>query len=356
MSNTMSEITKNFAIKVETEPYGGGHINDTYIAGESPKYILQKINENVFKDPKAVMHNMVGVTEHLKKKIIARGGDPERETLSLIDTKDGKKYYEAEDGKVYRMYKFVDNVNCYNFPDSPEIFEQAACAFGKFQNMLADYPAEDLVETIPDFHNTPKRFRDFEGSVEKNLSGRADSARKEIEFALARKEMTGIIVGAMADGRVPLRVTHNDTKLNNVLFDDKTNEGICVIDLDTVMPGSLLYDYGDAIRFGASTGAEDEKDLDKIEMSLELFEAFTKGFLSQVGDKLTPAERELLPEGAMMMTFECGIRFLADYIDGDTYFKTAYPEHNLVRARTQLKLVADMEKKLDKMREIVAKY
>lgn len=356
MSYTMSEITKNFAIKVETEPYGGGHINDTYIAGESPKYILQKINENVFKDPKAVMHNMVGVTEHLKKKILARGGDPERETLSLIDTKDGKKYYEADDGKVYRMYKFVDNVNCYNFPDSPEIFEQAACAFGKFQNMLADYPAEDLVETIPDFHNTPKRFRDFENSVKKNLSGRAESAKSEIEFALARKEMTGIIVDAMAEGRVPLRVTHNDTKLNNVLFDDKTNEGICVIDLDTVMPGSLLYDYGDAIRFGASTGAEDEKDLDKIEMSLELFEAFTKGFLSQVGDKLTPAERELLPEGAMMMTFECGIRFLADYIDGDTYFKTAYPEHNLVRARTQFKLVADMEKKIDKMREIAAKY
>ena len=352
----MSEITKNFAIKVETAPYGGGHINDTYIAGDNPKYILQKINGNVFKDPEAVMKNMVGVTEHLKEKIIAAGGNPDRETINLIETKDGRKYYKADNGDVFRMYVFVDNVKCFDFPDTPEIFMQAACAFGKFQNMLADYPVENLVETIPDFHNTPKRFRDFKNSVEKNLSGRADIAKKEIDFAISREKITGVVVDAMADGSVPLRVTHNDTKLNNVLFDDKTGEGICVIDLDTVMPGSLLYDFGDAIRFGASTGAEDEKDLDKIEMSLELFEAFTKGFLSQVGDKLTAAERRLLSEAAMLMTYECGIRFLADYIDGDTYFKTAYPEHNLVRARTQLKLVYDMEKKLDKMREIVARY
>ena len=356
MSNSLAEIVRNFAIDVKVEAYGNGHINDTYIADSEPKYILQRINHAIFKNPDQVMSNILGVTEYLREKIIADGGDPNRETLMVIKTKDGDSFYKTEDGNYYRMYNYVENAVSYEAVESPEQFYEAARAFGKFQNMLADYPAEKLYDTIPFFHDTVKRFGDFETAVANDAAGRRASVEKEIEFVLARKADASVVVDAIADGRVPLRVTHNDTKLNNVMLDKDTGKGVCVIDLDTVMPGSLLYDYGDALRFGASSGAEDEVDLDKIYFDLELFEAFTKGFIEEVGDKLTPTEIELLPFSAKLLTYECGMRFLGDYLNGDTYFKIHRENHNLDRARTQFKLVADIESKMEEMKKIVEKY
>lgn len=356
MSYTLDDIIHKFAIKADISPYGNGHINDTYIAESNPRFIMQKINSNVFKNPYEVMQNIVNVTEHLKKKIAENGGDTERETLSVVKTIDGENLYLADDGNFFRMYNFIENSVSYDAVENPQQFTEAARAFGRFQNMLADFPADELFETIPDFHDTRKRFENLKKAIAEDKMGRLASVKEEVEFALARENETGIVVDALADGSVPLRVTHNDTKLNNVMLDKDTGEGVCVIDLDTVMPGSLLYDYGDALRFGASTGSEDETDLRKINFSLELFEAFTKGFLGEVGSKLTPKERELLPFSAKLMTFECGIRFLTDYLEGDTYFKIHREHHNLDRCRTQFKLVADMESKTAQMKEIVAKY
>lgn len=298
------------------------------------------------------MENIEGVTAFLRKKIIAQGGDPERETLNLIPTKDGKPYYHHTDDEYYRMYKFITHAKSYDLVENNDQLYNAARAFGKFQNMLADYPAEKLHETIVDFHNTRVRFANFKKAVEDNLAGRRDSVKEEIQFVLDRENDCGVIVDALANGEIPLRVTHNDTKLNNVMLDETTGEGVCVIDLDTVMPGSLLYDYGDALRFGGSSGAEDEKDLSKIWFDLDKFEAFTKGFL-EVLPSITDREIALLPFSIKLMTFECGSRFLADYLNGDTYFKIHYPEHNHVRCHTQFKLVADMEDKMDEMNAIV---
>ncbi|MBS7297945.1 MAG: aminoglycoside phosphotransferase family protein [Eubacteriales bacterium] len=356
MNYKLSDIIHKFAIDADISPYGNGHINDTYIAESNPRYIMQKINSNVFKNPYEVMENIVNVTEHLKQKIAENGGDTSRETLRVIKTIDGDTLYLAEDGNYFRMYNYIENATSYDAVENPQQFTEAARAFGKFQNMLADFPADKLHETIPNFHDTRKRFENLKKAIAEDKMGRLESVKAEVEFALAHEAEVGTIVDAIADGSVPLRVTHNDTKLNNVMLDNVTGEGVCVIDLDTVMPGSLLYDYGDALRFGASTGAEDETDLSKINFSLELFEAFTKGFLGEVGSKLTPRERELLPFGAKIMTFECGIRFLTDYLEGDTYFKIHREHHNLDRCRTQFKLVADMEAKAEEMQKIVAKY
>lgn len=356
MSDLLCDIVRRFAIDVDIAPYGNGHINDTYIADSNPRYILQRINSKVFKNPAQVMSNILGVTEFLREQIIKSGGDPERETLNVVKTVTGESFYRAENGECYRMYRFVEGAKSYDAPESPEMLCEAARAFGRFQNLLSDYPADKLYETIPDFHDTRKRFANLKRAVEEDKMGRRALVEKEIEFAFAREAEAGIIVDAIADGSVPLRVTHNDTKLNNVMLDEATGKGVCVIDLDTVMPGSLLYDYGDALRFGASSGDEDEPDLSKIWFDLEMFEAFTKGFLGEVGAKLTARERELLPFSAKLMTYECGIRFLTDYLEGDTYFKIHREGHNLDRARTQLKLVADMESKMDEMNGIIAKY
>ena len=273
-----------------------------------------------------------------------------------VKTKDGEAFFKTEEGDCFRMYRFIENSVGYDKVENPTQFYNAAKAFGKFQKLLSDYPADKLYDTIPRFHDTEKRFADFEEAVANDVAGRKASVMSEIEFALARKADASVVLDAIRAGSVPLRVTHNDTKLNNVLLDATTGEGVCVIDLDTVMPGSLLYDFGDALRFGASSGAEDETDLDKIYFDLELFEAFTKGFLEEAGDDLTPAEIELLPFSAKLLTYECGMRFLGDYLNGDTYFKIHREHHNLDRARTQFKLVADMETKFDAMREIVKKY
>ncbi len=348
------EILKHFNITVEPSLYGNGHINDTYIVHSEPKYILQRINKNVFTNPPAMMENIMGVTSFLREKIQAAGGDPNRETLRYMLADDGNPYFIDNDGEYYRAYQYVDGViSCTTVEDPAQLYH-AAKAFGRFQNMLADYPAETLHETIVQFHDTRKRFGDFVKAVNDNLSGRADLCKEEIQFVLDREADCNVVVEAIEKGEIPLRVTHNDTKLNNVLLDEKTGEGVCVIDLDTVMPGSLLYDYGDALRFGGSSGAEDEQDLDKIWFVMENFEAFTKGFLEELVS-ITDKELELLAFSIKLMTLECGSRFLADFINGDTYFKTKYPEHNLVRARTQFKLVADMEKRMDEMNAIVHK-
>lgn len=341
------------------KPVTDGHINDTYIVeyergnNDVVSYLLQRINTNVFKNPVELMENVCGVTSFLREKIKNNGGDPERETLTVYSAKDGKNYYKASDGGCWRMYNYVEDTFTVNELTNAEDFRNAALSFGNFQNLLADYPIDTLYDTIPNFHNTPSRFEDFKTAVETNASGRKDNALAEIEFAFAREKDCSVITDLLGTEKVPVRVTHNDTKLNNVLFDKNTKKGICVVDLDTVMPGSALYDFGDSIRFGANTAAEDEKDLSRVSLSLEYFRAYVDGYLETAGESLTETEIDLLPFAAKLLTFECGMRFLGDYINGDVYFKIEYPEHNLVRARTQFKLVEDMERKFDEMTKIV---
>lgn len=339
-----------------------GHINNTFAltfesdSGKVKRYLLQELNTNVFRQPEALMNNVVGVTEFLRKKIIAAaGGDCERECLTVIPSKDSKPYFISSDGRFWRCFNFIENTYTLQKVESAESFAAAARAFGNFQCLLSDYPAETLVETIPNFHNTASRFADFKKALADNLSGRANTCKDETDFILKRESDCSVLVDMTARGELPLRVTHNDTKLNNVMFDNETGEGICVVDLDTVMPGLALYDFGDSIRFGASTAAEDEPDLEKVHFSPEYFEAYTDGFLATAGSALTDNEINLLAFSSKLMTLECGMRFLGDYINGDTYFKTDYPDHNLVRARTQLKLVAEMEEKMQDMVETVSR-
>lgn len=353
---SLKDILSKFNIDTSIEVYGNGHINDTYLCETSPRFILQRINTKVFKDPDAVMENIFNVTRHVRAKIKEAGGDADRETLNVIPTKAGEIYYKHPDGACFRMYKFVERTVSYDIAERPEILTYAGQAFGRFQKMLSDFPAEKLHETIVDFHSTPVRVKQLQDAMAGNASGKLDSVKDEVAFALEYSKYAAEITGAMEKGDVLLRVTHNDTKLNNVLFDDVTDEGVCVIDLDTVMPGSVLYDFGDALRFGASSCAEDETDMEKIYFDLDKFDAFAKGFLAEVGDCLTEKEIELLPLSALLMTYECGIRFLADHINGDTYFKIHRENHNLDRARNQFALVRDIEKKLPDMAKIVEKY
>ena len=355
------EMITRFSVQgkvVSLEPYGSGHINETYrvVMEDGKKYILQRINTTIFTKPAELMENICGVTEYLRKKIIARGGEPERETLNIVPTKEGKSYLEAEDETCWRVYRFIEGATCYDEVKTPQDFYHSALAFGKFQAELADYPAHTLHETIPDFHNTAKRFRDFERAVQEDKMGLAAGVQEEISFARERAGETDVLGEMLRRGELPLRVTHNDTKLNNIMIDDATGEGICVIDLDTVMPGLAVLDFGDSIRFGANTAAEDEPDVSKVSLDLELYEIYVKGFTEGCAGRLTEKELEMLPMGAKMMTYECGIRFLADYLEGDVYFKVHRPGHNLDRCRTQFALIADMERKWDKMHEIVKKY
>ncbi len=352
MEINIKEILKQFNIDASADTYGDGHINETYRLKDLP-YLLQKINVDVFKKPEEVMENIENVTEHLRKKIVAAGGDPERETLTVIKTADGKNCYKVDEKHVYRVYKFIAGAMSYNKVTEPKQFYDAARAFGKFQNMLADFPAEKLHETIVNFHNTPQRVNQLLDAIKNDAAGRAESVKAEIDFALQRAGEMDAVLKAMDEGLVPLRVTHNDTKLNNVMFDTKTGEPICVVDLDTVMPGSMLFDYGDALRFGASTADEDEKDLSKVWFDLELFKQFSMGYIEEMKEVITPTELELMPFSAKLITYEQGIRFLTDYLNGDVYYKLHYPEQNLDRARTQLKLVADMESKMDEMKQII---
>lgn len=344
---------------IQKNPYGNGHINDTFLLRyETPdnsekKYILQRMNHDIFKNPPLLMENIVNVTNHLRSIICSRGGDAERETLNVLKTKDGKSFFQDSGGNYWRVFPFIERSLCLEKAEGAKDFYDSAVAFGGFQKMLADFPAETLHETIPNFHNTPSRFQDFRRAVENSDKERAALAEKEIAFALDREQETSVLTDLLTRGELPLRVTHNDTKLNNILFDADTGKALCIIDLDTVMPGLSLYDFGDSIRFGASTGAEDEIDLDKVSLDLSLFEAFTKGYLEGCDGSLTAKEIGMLPMGAKLMTYECGIRFLADFLTGDTYFKVHRENHNLDRARTQFKLVADMEAKWDRMTALV---
>ena len=352
-SKKLQEILLNFDIDINVESYGNGHINDTYLCETRPRFILQRINTNVFKNPDGVMENIYRVTQHLKAKIEAAGGNADRETLTVIPTKDGKIFYKHQNGDCFRVYKFIEGSVSCDVAETPVVLCHAGTAFGRFQKLLSDFPADKLHETIVDFHNTPERVNQLKTAIANNAAGRLDTVKKEIDFALEYSKYASKITDAIKNGEVPVRVTHNDTKLNNILFDEKTGEGLCVIDLDTVMPGSVLYDFGDALRFGASSCAEDETDQAKIWFDLEKFEQFAKGFLAHVGDCLTEKEIELLPLSALLMTYECGIRFLADYLNGDVYFKIHRENHNLDRARNQFKLVSDIESKFDQMKQIV---
>lgn len=359
----IKKILDNFAIAGSFKDFcciDTGHINNTLrvefeVGGKSISHLLQRINTDVFKNPDELMANVDCVTSFLRDKVTAAGGNPERETIYCKPTMNGKKYYVDDKGRAWRLYNFVENSFSYNAIESPEVFFSAGKAFGAFLSQLADFPIDKLYKTIPDFHNTAKRYRNLMNSAERNSSGRAVYAEKELEFARQRREETYILAGKTAIGDLPVRVTHNDTKLNNILFDKKTNEPICIVDLDTVMPGLSLYDFGDAIRFGANTAVEDEKDLSRVSLDLGLYEQYVKGFFSTAGGSLTAEEVSCMPLSAKMMTLECGMRFLTDYIDGDVYFRVAYPEHNLVRCRTQFALVADMEKKYEQMIQITQK-
>ncbi len=343
-------------------PYGNGHINDTFLlcyetpANGQKKYILQRMNHTIFHNPPQLMDNIVNITSFLRNKITAQGGDPDRETLNVVKTKHGANWYQDSDNNYWRIYQFIENSLCFEQVKSEKDFYDSAVAFGKFQKMLADFPTELLYETIPNFHHTPSRFQAFKKALNEGIPARIALAQNEIAFALERECETTILTDLLKEGQLPLRVTHNDTKLNNILFDADTKKALCIIDLDTVMPGLSLYDFGDSIRFGANTAAEDETDLSKVSLDLSLFEAFTKGYLEGCAGSLTDKEIAMLPMGAKLMTYECGIRFLSDFLLGDTYFKIHRENHNLDRARTQFRLVADMEAKWDTMAEIVRKY
>ncbi|MBL4937143.1 aminoglycoside phosphotransferase family protein [Clostridium sp. YIM B02515] len=344
---------------IKAEPYGFGHINATFVVyfekenGSTHRYILQKINTNIFKSPEKLMENIEKVTAHIKNKLIANGGNPARETMEIIRTKDGRNLYISESGDCWRGYVFIENAQTYQLVENPIHFYNSGKAFGKFQQNLYDFPAEELYETIPDFHDTEKRYMAFLDAVTNDVKGRVKEVTEEIRFIMDRSEDTKVLVNLLKENKLPLRVTHNDTKFNNVMIDDLTGEGICVIDLDTVMPGLSLYDFGDSIRSGATTAEEDEADLSKVWLDLELFESFTRGFIEAAGKSLTNMEIKYLSFSAKLLTFECGIRFLTDYLNGDVYFRIHREKHNLDRARNQFKLVADMEEKFQQMKSIV---
>ena len=365
MAYDFKKIIKGFEVEgelISCERYGEGHINETYLAivmggGKEVKYILQKINSNLFKDVDKLMNNIKLVTEFNRKKIAERGGNPDRESLTIVYAKDGKPYYyDADCNGYFRIYKFITDAVAYQVVKKPEDFYQSAVAFGNFANLLAEFDATQLYEVLPDFHNTEKRFKDFEASLKADKMGRAASVKKEIDFYLSRKDYCGRIVNLLKSGKMPTKVTHNDTKLNNVMLDAKTGKYVAVIDLDTIMPGSICYDFGDSIRFGCNPAAEDEKDLSKVNFDINLFESYAKGYLTALGKSATKIERDNLAFGAILMTYECGMRFLADYLDGDVYFRVHREGHNLDRTRTQIKMIEDMEKVLPQMEAIIAKY
>ena len=341
--------------------YGQGHINDTFCVvcqpqeGDPVRFILQGLSSAAFPHPEELMENFIGITSYLRERIIENGGNPDRETLQLVNTKDGKPYYTDSNGKVWRLTPFIENTDCFQSA-TPALFEASARSFGRFQQLLKDYPADTLHEPIVNFHNTEDRFQKFLAALKADVCDRAKDVEAEVQFVMARKEDCSVAMALLREGVLPLRVTHNDTKLNNILIDRTTGEGICVIDLDTTMPGLAMNDFGDSIRFGANHSKEDEKDLSKVNFDIELYEAYTRGFLEGAAGSLTKAELEYLPWGAKLMTLECGIRFLTDYLDGDNYFRIHYPEQNLDRCRTQFKLVTDMEAQFDTMHAIVEKY
>ena len=359
------QISEKFEIEGELEsiePHGNGHINDTFVVHTQPehlccrRFILQRMSAAAFKHPDQLMENIIGVTEFLGREIEKHSGDRSREAMEVIRPKNGADYYTDSQGGAWRLYPFVEGTVCHQTADTPELFAASGRAFGRFQQLLRDYPADTLYETIPHFHDTEDRLAKFKAAVEADKLGRAKNCQPEIDFVLAREKDCSVALNALREGKLPLRVTHNDTKLNNVLMDEATGEGMCIIDLDTVMPGLVLYDFGDSIRFGANHSAEDETDLSKVNLDVDLFSAYTAAFLEGTGGSLSNTEIEYLPWGAKLMTLECGMRFLTDYLEGDTYFHISREGQNLDRCRTQFKLVADMEERWSELEAIVNRY
>ena len=354
--NITEDILKGIANQFQLEgtiinvtPYGEGHINTTYlITCDKKRYIMQKINTTLFSTTDKLMNNIMLVTEHIRKEY------PNETTLTLVYTLDGKSYLDCEYGS-YRVYDFIENSVCLQLVSNPNEFYQSAITFGKFLNMLDTFDASCLYEILPNFHNTPKRFEVLIDAIKNDKCKRLESVLEEVEFALAHKDITNIITELISKGEMRVKVTHNDTKLNNSLLEADTYNALAVIDLDTIMPGSICYDFGDSIRFGCNSSKEDETDLDKVYFKMEYFEAYVKGFLSSLSS-ITEVEKDHLVTGAILMTYECGIRFLTDYLNGDTYFKIHREHHNLDRCRTQFKLVMDMELQIDEMQKIVDKY
>lgn len=340
------------------ERYGHGHINDTFLVqAQGPhgtlRFVLQRINSHVFKDVTGLMQNVISITEYLRGIIRRQGGDERREALTVVRPTNGEDYHTTPDGEAWRVYLFIEGAVCYQIAETPELFRASAVAFGQFARMLCAYPAHTLHETIPFFHDTRVRLQQFEQAVAKDVCGRAEGCRSEIEAVLARRQDCGVLMDRLDAGELPLRVTHNDTKLNNIMMDPRTRQGVCVIDLDTVMPGLLLHDYGDSIRYGANNATEDQKDTSQVSFSLPLFETYTAGYLQAAGAVMTDLEMDLMPWGARLMTLECGMRFLADHLQGDAYFRARHEGHNLDRARIQLRLLSEMEQQWQQMNEIV---
>ncbi len=342
--------------------YGQGHINDTFVVHTQPedrccrRFILQRMSAAAFKHPDELMENIISVTEYLGREIEKHGGDRDREAMRVLRPRNGQPFFTDSDGGAWRVYPFVERTVCYQSAESAELFAASGRAFGRFQRLLGGYPAQTLHETIPNFHNTEDRLAKFKAALAADPLGRAKDCGPEIDFVLAREKDCSVALDAIRAGKLPLRVTHNDTKLNNVLMDEETREGICIIDLDTVMPGLVIYDFGDSIRFGANHSAEDERDLSKVNLDVDLFSAYTAAFLEGTGGALTDTEIEYLPWGAKLMTLECGIRFLTDHIDGDHYFHISREGQNLDRCRTQFKLVADMEARWAELEAIAKQY
>jgi aminoglycoside phosphotransferase (APT) family kinase protein len=344
---------------VEAAPYGTGHINDTYAgvfnqSGRTMRYIFQRINHHVFRNPSAVMENINRVTAHLRQKLEESQADQiSRRVLTLVPTHDGRQWDMDAEGNHWRCYLFIEGATTYDQIETTAQAFEAARAFGTFQQMLADLPAPRLRDTIPDFHHTRRRFDALRQSARDDACRRAAAVNSEIAFCLERENLVDVLLDLQARGQVPERVTHNDTKLDNVMIDDQTGEGICVIDLDTVMPGLVLYDFGDLCRTATRPTAEDEVDLSRVEMRLDMFEALVRGYLAAAGDFLNAIEKDHLAFSAKLITFEIGLRFLTDHLQGDRYFKIQRPGQNLDRARVQFKMVQSIERQEAAMDEVV---
>ena len=359
LKHDVRDVARHFQIYGEfrgAESYGSGHINDTYCAifdqaGTVSRYILQRINHNIFKKPVSLMENIQRVTTHLAGKM---SGEPDfsRRVLTLIPVRNGLFYHHDEQGNYWRAYLFIEKAKTYDAVESAGQAFEAAKAYGRFQKLLADLPAPRLHDTIPDFHHTPKRFAALVKAIENDAANRAGLAKAEIDFALQR----AVIVDVLINAKLPERVTHNDTKFNNVMLDDVTGEGVCVVDLDTLMPGLTLYDFGDMVRTTTSPAKEDEIDLTRVAMQMPMFEALLKGYLTFAVDFLTPAEKRLLAFSGKLITFEIGLRFLTDFLGGDTYFKVHRNGHNLDRCRTQFKLVESIEQQEAQMNKLVEEF
>jgi Ser/Thr protein kinase RdoA (MazF antagonist) len=361
----MQELVRHFQIEGQVTRsglYGSGHINDTYAVtvsrpGGDRRYIFQRINTQIFRNVDKLMSNIYRVSQHIRGKLESLpGGEPDRETLTIVPTRDEQPYYQTEGGDSWRAYLFIEGARTYDVLENPGQAYAAGEAFGKFQKLLADLPTPPLHETIPAFHDTPSRFANLEKAVAADSCERAANCQAEIDFALSLKQITGRLTEGLQSGRLPWRVTHNDTKINNVMLDDASGAGICVIDLDTVMPGSVLYDFGDQIRTTVGHFQENERDLSQVGVDLELFEQLAKGYLKISKDFLTQEEINLLPFSGMLITFETGLRFLTDYLQGDVYFKTHRPGENLDRCRTQFALVRSIQENERAMTAIVERY